>query len=68
MTKQTLRDLIINLLDDEDGVNEKAHVQIFDICAEHGWNDINQATEMMEGRSFLYEAKAEELRKVVVVE
>lgn len=68
MTKQSLRNLIIDLLDDGDGVNEKAHIQIFDICAEHGWNDINQATEMMEGRSFLYEADAEKLRKVQVAE
>lgn len=68
MTKQTLRDLIINLLDDENGINSNAHDSILIICKEHGWDDINRATELQEGRAFLWEADGEELRKVKVNE
>jgi len=68
MTKQSLRKFIINLLDDEDGINSVSHDSVIEICAENGWNDITQATEFEEGRAFLWEADAEDLRKVQVVE
>jgi hypothetical protein len=68
MTKQLLRDTIINLLDDENGINDKAHDGVLEICEEHGWSDINQATEFQDGRAFLNEDDAEELRKVRVAE
>lgn len=64
MTKQLLRDTIINLLDDENGINDKAHDGVLEICEEYGWSDINQATELQDGRAFLNEDDAEELRKV----
>lgn len=66
MTKQFLRNTIINLLDDEDGINSKAHDGILEICVENGWEDINRATNLESGRAFIYEEDAEELRKVVV--
>ncbi len=68
MTKQFLRNTIINLLDDENGINSKAHDGILEICAENGWDDINSATELMDERAFLNESDAEELRKVQVGE
>lgn len=68
MTKQLLRDTIINLLDDENGINDKAHNGVLEICEEHGWSDINQATELQDGRAFIGEEDAEELRKVRVEE
>jgi hypothetical protein len=66
MTKQSLRNTIINLLDDEDGINSKAHDGILEICNENGWNDITKATELQNGRAFIFEEDAEELRRVVV--
>ena len=66
MTKQELRLTVINLLDDEDGVNSIGHDGLVAICEENGWNDINEATELQEGRAFLWEADAERLRAVVV--
>lgn len=66
MTKQALRNTIINLLDDEDGINSLAHDGIVEICNENGWNDITEATELQEGRAFIWEEDAEKLRKVVV--
>jgi len=66
MTKQLLRNTIINLLDDENGINDKAHNGIFEICKEHGWGDITKATELQEGRAFLNEDDAEDLRKVKI--
>lgn len=64
MTKQFLRNTIINLLDDENGINDKAHNGVLEICEEHGWSDINQATELQNGRAFLNEDDAEDLRAV----
>lgn len=66
MTKQTLRNTIIDLLDDDHGVNSKGHDGLVELCNENGWDDINRATELQEGRAFLGEEDAEDLRKVVV--
>jgi hypothetical protein len=66
MTKQFLRNTIIDLLDDENGINSKAHDGVLEICNENGWNDINEATELQDGRAFLNEDDAEDLRQVVV--
>ena len=68
MTKQTLRNTIIDLLDDEDGINSKAHDGIAAICTENGWEDINTATELECGRAFLWEGDADSLRQFVVKE
>jgi hypothetical protein len=66
MTKQFLRTLIINLLDDENGINMLAHDGVLQICNENGWHDITNATELQDGRAFLNEDDADDLRKVVV--
>lgn len=68
MTKQFLRNTIINLLDDENGINSLAHDGILEICNENGWDDITKATELQNGRAFLNEDDAEDLKKVVVGE
>ena len=64
MNKQLLRNTIINLLNDENGVNSAGHDGIIKICNEMGWNDINRATELQSGRAFLMEEDAEKLLKV----
>lgn len=68
MTKQLLRNTIINLLDDEHGVNDMGHDGILEICDENGWSDISRATELQDGRAFIGEEDAEELRQVTVGE
>ncbi len=68
MTKQSLRNFIIDLLDDEDGINSKAHDSIVELCNENGWNDINQATVLEDNRAFLWEDDASSLRQFVVKE
>lgn len=66
MTRNFLRQTIINLLDDEHGINSRAHDCLAGICSQYGWEDINRATELQEGRAFLNEEDAEELHKVVI--
>jgi hypothetical protein len=66
MTKQFLRNTIIDLLDDENGINSKAHDGVFQICVENSWHDINESTDLQNGRAFLNEDDAEDLRQVVV--
>lgn len=66
MTKQFLRNTIINLLDDEHGINSLAHDGVLQICDQNGWHDITEATELQDCRAFLNEDDADDLRKVVV--
>jgi hypothetical protein len=66
MTKPQLRKMIINLLDDENGVNSLGHDGLVQICVENGWEDINNATELQSDRAFLNEDDAIELLKVKV--
>jgi hypothetical protein len=68
MTKQFLRNTIIDLLDDENGINSKAHDGVLQICVENGWEDINKATDLQNGRAYIGEDDAEDLRQVVVEE
>ena len=68
MTKQFLRNTIIDLLDDENGINSKAHDGVLQICVENGWEDINKATDLQDGRAYIGEDDAEDLRQVVVEE
>jgi hypothetical protein len=68
MTNQSLRNTIINLLDDEHGVSLTAYQGLSELCCEHDWNDITNAVEDANNRFYLGEDDAEELRKVVVVE
>lgn len=64
MTKNFLRQTIINLLDDENGINSRAHDCILNICLQYGWEDINIATELQDGRAFLNEDDAQSLREI----
>ncbi len=70
MTKQTLRNMVINLLDDEDGVNESGYNGLDEICCENNWTDILTQVESAgrpgRGRFFLSEDASEQLRSVVV--
>ena len=40
MTKQNLRNTILNLLDDEHGINLSGYEGVSEVCCEHGWDDI----------------------------
>lgn len=64
MKLKELRLAVINLLDDDYGVNSKGHDGLIAICEHFGWNDITSATELQEDRAFLGEEDAEDLRKV----
>lgn len=68
MTKQTLRNTVINLLDDENGVNEAGYNGLDEICCENNWTDILTQVESVGGRFFLNEDASEQLRSVVVVD
>lgn len=66
MTKNFLRQTLINILDDEHGINSRAHDCIAAVCSHYGWEDINSATELQEERAFLNEDDAERLHAVTV--
>lgn len=66
MTKQTLRNTIINLLDDEHGISSAAYEGVDELCCENNWTDILTQTENANNRFFIGEDAAEELRKIVV--
>jgi hypothetical protein len=68
MTKQTLRLTIINLLDDEQGINESGYKGIDELCCENGWMDITDNVNNANGRFYLGEDDADDLRAVVSVE
>lgn len=57
-----LRELVIDLLDDDHGVNSKAHDKLTKICEQNGWHDIIHATELQDERAFLNEEDAAILR------
>ena len=66
MTKQTLRNTIINLLDDENGISSAAYEGVNELLCENDWTDIVDAVEAGNDRYFLGEDVADELRKVSV--
>ena len=66
MTKQTLRNTIINLLDDEHGIPASAYEGLNELCCEYNWNDILDCVDGTDSRYYIGEESAEELRKVVV--
>lgn len=66
MDKQLLRKVIIDILDDEHGINSKAHDGILALCNQFGWKDITEKTDLQENRAFLGEEDAEELRTATV--
>jgi hypothetical protein len=63
MKDSELRIVVINLLDDENGVNETAYRGLEILCDEHGWIDIIEAVESADGRFYLGEDVADELRQ-----
>ena len=65
MINKQIRDLAIALLDDQDGINEAAYIQLSALLAETGNQDITQSVDATSGRYYLGEAVADELRNVV---
>lgn len=61
-----LRQTIINLLDDENGVNETGYRGIQEICGNNQWDDITSKVESTEGRFYLNEDDAIDLRLIVL--
>jgi hypothetical protein len=59
--KKNLRQFLINILDDENGISQAA----YDGFAEHIPDDIKAAAKGVEGRVFLGEDDAIELRAVI---
>ena len=55
ITKQEFRQLLISLLDDEDGINQDAYKQLADYASEYGAMDIIGQVQMQNGRAFLFE-------------
>lgn len=64
MNKQELRQMVIDLLDDGDGVNAKGFAGLQRLCEENGWVDIMDCVKGCEGRAYLGEDDAEDLRAV----
>ncbi len=64
MNKTELRLTVIDLLDDENGVNEAGYRGLEKLCIENGFTDILDAVEAQDGRFYLGEDDAAELRVV----
>lgn len=67
MTKQDIRNMVINLLNDEHGVNALAYDGLNHLCVENNWNDIISAVGNQDGRVFLHEDDAENLLQIKVI-
>jgi hypothetical protein len=57
-----LRNTIIDLLDSEDGVNDKGFEGIIELCEHYGWQDIISRVESESSGHFLWGGDAEILR------
>lgn len=57
------RNLIINVLDDENGVTWKAYNDIEIACDEMGWYDIIDAAKAQDNRYYIQEDDAKMLRE-----
>lgn len=62
MNETQLRNTIIDILDDEDGINVKAWNGIQALCDQYGWSDIFDIVECTDDRYYLGEDDAETLR------
>lgn len=62
MTRQSIRDFAIDLLDDEYGINNDAYQKLETLLVETGNTDVSNATKGVEGRLYLEEDMAAELR------
>ncbi len=57
-----LRNTIIDLLDNENGVNHKGYDGIMQLCEHYGWQDIMSKIESESSGHFLWGDDAETLR------
>lgn len=55
MSNKHLRELAIALLDDPDGINEKAHNLLADLLVESNNSDVLEKIHSAKGRYFLHE-------------
>ena len=67
MNNEEFRQMIIDLLDDEHGINEKAFNRVSLLAENTGNDDIVSSTSATEGRWYLGEDDAEELRQVNII-
>ena len=65
MLGQSFRNFAVDLLDDPHGINEKAWNSLSDMLHDNGHRDIVQATKATDGRFYLYEDDAEDLRQII---
>jgi hypothetical protein len=68
MKSKNLRELIIDLLDDEHGINDISYTRLYELACECGSEDVVKKAEETNGRWFLGEDDAEELRLQVAIE
>lgn len=64
-TNLVLRNLIIDLLDNENGVDEKQFDSIVKLCEYFGFQDILDKVDTEWGGIWLWEADAADLRQIV---
>ena len=62
---QAFRNLALDLLDDEDGVNQTAWNTLSDMLDDNGDNDITEAVRSVNGRYYLTTDAAALLRTVI---
>jgi hypothetical protein len=62
MNNLSTRNLIIDLLDDEHGINDPAYATLYDLACETENEDVVTKATAINGRWFLGEDDAEELR------
>jgi hypothetical protein len=60
MTEQSIRELSILLLDDENGINKEAYDKLHTALMDNGCEDIIAEVEAADGRFFIGERFAEE--------
>ena len=64
MEGQALRSFVIDLLDDEAGINKTAWQELAEALADEGNDDIVRAVKTQDGRFYLPAPTAEKLRQV----
>ena len=64
MTNKKARELIITLLDDDDGINDAAYTKLYEFATETQNADVMKATDAIDGRWYLSEDNAEDLRNI----
>lgn len=64
MTNEKARELIITLLDDEHGINDAAYTNIYEFATETQNADVMKATEASNGRWYIGEDDAADLKNI----